>query len=372
MYLSQTYGLLKHGLMQKGVYIPSEVASRNDIAEGIVSLDSRKEITFAFCEDFFVKTFLSPETKNGPKVQLHDGQIMLRSEKIMAEVDVVPLPRFLKDHLKNRNPVSHNIQLDGNCLNLFLRSVRNPPGLNMELKDILSVIQSAFEEGVADLVQLNMDYNEKPDRDFSKLDPVIKGIRKSFRTFISLRGFPPDNIRGIDSLYASGIDLINFPLEGFARSEKLEALQPRIRDALKYAVDVFPQGAVSTELELGPTDQLKEKIDQLGELGIAPHIKLPEELENSKVDFGRIEEVSRHLTHCAHRDKLTLKWLYPTASFVTPLDASFFVEDPKLAKLAVRPLYQSMLGRKTSEGFTALRRKLRVRNIDDSFESAGL
>ncbi len=372
MYLAQTYGLLKHGLMQKGVYIPSEVASRHEIADGFMNLDSGKEITFAFCEDFFVKTFLSPETQNGPKIQVHEGQIMLRAEKIMAEVDVVPLPRFLKDHLKNRNPVSHNIQLDGNCLNLFLRSVRKAPGLNMKLKDILSVIQSAFEEGVADLIQLNMDYNEKPDRDFSKLDPVIKEIRKSFRTFISLRGFPPDNARGIDGLYASGIDLINFPLEGFARSEKLEALQPRIREALEYAVGVFPQGAVSTELELGPIDQLKEKIDRLGELGIAPHVKLPQKLENAKVEFSRIEEISRHLTKCAQKNKLTLKWLYPTALFVTPLDASFFIEDPKSAKLAVRPLYQSMLGRKTSEGFTALRRKLRVRNIDDSFESAGL
>jgi hypothetical protein len=372
MLFSQTYGLLKHGLMQSGVYIPSEVASIQEVANGIVSLESRKEITFAFCEDFFVKTFLSPETKKGPQIQIQDGHIMLRAEKTMAQVDVVPPPRFLKDHLKNRNPVSQNIQLDGNCLNLYLRSVRPKPGLNMELKDILSVIQSAFEEGVADLVQLNMDYNEKPDRDFSKLDPIIKAIRKSFRTFISLRGFPPNNLRSIDSLYAYGIDLINFPLEGFARSEKLEFLQHKVMEALEYAVGVFPEGAVSTELELGPTDQLKEKINRFAGLGIAPHVKLPENLENAMIDFSRIEEISRHLTYCAIRDKLTLKWLYPTASFVTPLDASFFVEDPKLAKLAVRPLYQSMLGRKTSEGFTALRRKLRVRNIDDSFESAGL
>ena len=78
------------------------------------------------------------------------------------------------------------------------------------------------------------------------------------------------------------------------------------------------------------------------------------------------------LAFVAPRDRLNLKWLYPTCCFLTPLDAAFFTEDPKTAKLAVRPVYQSKLGRKASEGFAALRRKLRVKDISDSFESAGL
>jgi hypothetical protein len=35
-------------------------------------------------------------------------------------------------------------------------------------------------------------------------------------------------------------------------------------------------------------------------------------------------------------------------------------------------VYQSTLGKTASEGFAALRRKLRIKNVSDSYESAGL
>ena len=47
-------------------------------------------------------------------------------------------------------------------------------------------------------------------------------------------------------------------------------------------------------------------------------------------------------------------------------------ELPNKAQLNARPDYKSLLGRKTLEGYTKLRRKLRIKDVSDSYESAGL
>ena len=50
----------------------------------------------------------------------------------------------------------------------------------------------------------------------------------------------------------------------------------------------------------------------------------------------------------------------------------FFLDPPDKAKLNAKPIYKSLLGRKTLEGFAKLRRKLRIKDVSDSYESAGL
>lgn len=354
--------------MQTGVYIPAEIRTAKEVAGGLAAGKTREEIVLAFCEDFFVKTFLNQD-ENGPRVQIQGDGIRLLWGDESVPVEIIPPPVFLQNRLKRRDPVSHNVELDANCLNLFLRAAKKSGGFNLSQADIIAVIRAAFEEGVADLVQLNLDHCREKDGGFSRLNPVIREIRKKFTTFISLRCFPPMDKSVIDQVYASGIDLLNYPLEGFSGPEAASSQQ--VLNALQYAVGIFPPGAVSTELSPTPLSRLKDKIDFLAGEGIIPHIKLRFP-KSKKEDFARIEEVARHLSQAARRDNLTLKWLYPTCDFVTPLDAAFFTEAPETARLAVRPVYQSRLGRVATEGFAALRRKLRVRQISDSFESAGL
>ena len=371
MTVLQTYGRLKHGLMQKGVFIPSDLLNRKEFSSILTPNKAEENITLAFCDEFFVKTFVTPDKDADAKVSLRNGNLMLKSERFMVEVDVVPTPSFLLKHRENRDPVSQNVDLDGVCLNVFLRIVRDSK-LNLSQESVVSVIQSAFEESAADLVQLNLDFCDTDDRGFFKLTPLIEDIRKKFNAFVALRGFPPRNLRVIDSIYASGIDLLNFPLEGFTHSERLSNISKEVLAALDYAVGVFPQGAVSSEIAFDSLDKMEEKINRLASIGAIPLVKLPRDFQKYSAQFNSVEEIAQQLTVSAQKHKLNLKWLYPSSELLTPLDAAFFTEDPQKARLAVRPHYHSLLGRKASEGFTALRRKLRVKNISDSFESAGL
>ena len=102
-------------------------------------------------------------------------------------------------------------------MNLFLRAVGQKNRLNLTQETILSVIKAAFEEGAADLIQLNMDYCREPDRGLTRLAPVVKAIKKEFSTFIALRGFPPKDKQTLDKVYAAGIDLLNLPTRRFCR-----------------------------------------------------------------------------------------------------------------------------------------------------------
>ena len=78
--------------------------------------------------------------------------------------------------MKKRSPVSENACMDGYCLNLFLRAVGQKNRLNLARETILSAIKAAFEEGAADLVQLNMDYCREPDRGLTRLSTRGAGL----------------------------------------------------------------------------------------------------------------------------------------------------------------------------------------------------
>ena len=370
------HGQIKLGLIQRGITVPSILQGLSEIAGGLCSGEPGEEITLALGEDFIVKANLNASGQDGPKLVSHGDRLRLHMREGEIDVGIITIPEFLKQQLKQRTPVSENICLDGYCLNIFLRAIGRGKKLSMPIEAILSVIQSAFEEGAADLVQLNMDFCEEPDRGFDRLAPLVTAIKKRFNTFVALKGFPPTNFGTIDLMYASGFDIIDFPLGGFSGTvkSKRKMTAKQVYSALEYAAGVFPPGTVWADIVLGtdPISQRKEGVDRLTDSGIIPLIYLERDSSDDLDGYRNLVELAEHMDRAIQRNRLPLKWLYPTCRFLSPLDTRFFTEDPLLARLAVTPVYRSGLGRKTSAGFAALRRKLRIRNVSDSFESAGL
>ena len=370
------HGQIKLGLIQRGITVPSILQGLSEVAGGLCSGEPGEEITLALGEDFIVKANLNASGQDGPKLVSHGDRLRLHMREGEIDVGIITIPEFLKQQLKQRTPVSENICLDGYCLNIFLRAIGRGKKLSMPIEAILSVIQSAFEEGAADLVQLNMDFCEEPDRGFDRLAPLVTAIKKRFNTFVALKGFPPTNSGTIDLMYASGFDIVDFPLGGFSGTvkSKRKMTAKQVYSALEYAAGVFPPGTVWTDIVLGtdPISQCKEGVDRLTDSGIIPLIYLERDNSEDLDGYLNLVELAEHMDRAIQRNRLPLKWLYPTCRFLSPLDTRFFTEDPLLARLAVTPVYRSGLGRKTSAGFAALRRKLRIRNVSDSFESAGL
>jgi hypothetical protein len=369
------HGQIKLGLIQRGLTVPDLLQGLAEVSGGLCSGDPGEEITLALAENFIVKTNLNPPGQDGPKLVCREDRLWLHMREGEMEVGIIAVPDFLKEQLQQRTPVSENICLDGYCLNIFLRAIGRGKKLSMPVEAVLAVIQSAFEESSADLVQLNMDFSEEADRGFSRLIPLVQAIKKRFSTFVALKGFPPVNSGTIDLMYASGFDIINFPLGGFSGTIKSKKIMTakQVHSALEYAAGVFPPGTVWTDLVLGSEahPHSKEGIDRLADSGIIPLISLQRDSTDNPDGYRELVELAEHLDQAVQRNRLPLKWLYPTCRFLTPLDTRFFTQDPLLARLAVTPVYRSGFG-KASAGFAALRRKLRIRNVSDSFESAGL
>jgi hypothetical protein len=377
MAMDKTYhGQIKLGLIQRGLTIPDLLQGVAEISGGLCSGEPGEEVTLALAGDFIVKASLNPSEQLGPKLVFHEDRLRLHMTEGEIDVNIIPIPEFLKRQLKQRTPISENICLDGYCLNIFLRSIGRGKKLSMPIEAILSVIQSAFEEGSADLVQLNMDFSEESDQGFSRLAPLVGAIKKRFNTFVALKGFPPLNHNTIDLIYASGFDIIDFPLGGFSGSVKSKKMMTakQVHSALEYAAGIFQPGTVWTDLVLGkePHRRYKEEIDRLTDLGVIPLIFLERDAVEKPNRYQELVELAEHMDKAIQRNRLPLKWLYPTCRFLSPLDTRFFTEDPLQARLAVTPVYRSGLGKTASAGFAALRRKLRIRNVSDSFESAGL
>ena len=148
----------------------------------------------------------------------------------------------------------------------------------------------------------------------------------------------------------------------------------KIYEALEYASSIFSPGTVWTDLIISPRsqDRFKEGIDRLTDAGIIPLILLQRDSKTKSPSYRNLVEIAEQMDLAVQRNSLPLKWLYPACRFLSPLDTRFFTEDPLKARLAVTPVYRSGLGKTTSAGFAAIRRKLRIRKVSDSFESAGL
>ena len=370
------FGQIKLGLIQRGLAIPTLLHGLLEVSQGLYSAEPGQEITLALADDFIVKATLNPSRKEGPKLISKEGRLRLLMEEGEADVNIIPVPEFLKEQLKRRTPVSENICLDGYCFNVFLRAIGKGKKLSMPIEAIISVIQTAFEAGAADLVQLNMDYSNEDDRGFQRLAPLVEAIKKRFNTFVALKGFPPLDKNIIDHIYASGIDIVNFPLGGFYGTVKSKKImdKEKIYEALEYASSIFSPGTVWTDLIISPRsqDRFKEGIDRLTDAGIIPLILLQRDSKTKTPSYRNLVELAEHMQQAVQRNGLPLKWLYPACRFLSPLDTRFFTEDPLKARLAVTPVYRSGFGKTTSAGFAAIRRKLRNRKVTDSFESAGM
>ena len=98
-----SFGQLKLSLIQKGVFISPDVIKAPEIAYGVCSEHAGEELSLALAENFIVKVLLQPVGKGCGKLSLQDGTTSLVSGTERIDVDIIPMPNFLKDHQKKKD-----------------------------------------------------------------------------------------------------------------------------------------------------------------------------------------------------------------------------------------------------------------------------
>jgi hypothetical protein len=191
--------------------------------------------------------------------------------------------------------------------------------------------------------------------DFQQAEALVRSIKRNFKGFLVGQFHSVPSRQLLEHAYAAGIDFIDIPLSG-DRESRLAALH--------YAQTVFPRWSTISTLFAGaqaPSATLRD-IDLLLADGILPLVAIG--AEAAHYPEAEIAAVFAHLSRGWRRRKATVKPLHPLLYLTTP-----FAPPPK--KGVVNGLFDKVNDarlRTTSD----LRRLLRVREVEESFESAGL
>jgi len=200
---------------------------------------------------------------------------------------------------------------------------------------------------------------------FNNGETLARMIKKNFNAYVVGRLDYPAPSHLIERAYAAGVDILDIPLTVFDRSgyNGRYAMDEQLR-AIDCARSVFPRWSVVSTLVAGeePSCSTVAGIDALLALEVVPLVTL----SGRSADHAS-EEVSgifAHLHAGWRGKKAVIKPLLPLIYLTTP-----FV--PTSPRVGVRRFIDIIDDRRllaTSD----LRRILRVKEVEESFESAGL
>lgn len=196
---------------------------------------------------------------------------------------------------------------------------------------------------------------------FADGEVLARVIKKNFNVHLAGRLDFPASSHLIERAYAAGVDILDIPL--FSADMKTEQARERLK-ALHQARAVFPRWSVVSTLVVGeePADVTISGIDALLAAEIVPLLVLSE---------GTVrhpdEELVRIYTHLEagwRKHRCVLKPLLPLIQLTTPLV-------PAAPRNMLRGFIDSIEDRRLLAA-SDLRRVLRVKEVAESFDSAGL
>ena len=247
--------------------------------------------------------------------------------------------------------------------------------------EVVEVVRAAFDEGACELVYFNTAFFDADDGGIGFLAPYIEAVRKHFDTLVATQVHPPRDLRWVDRTYAMGVDALSYNLEIFDKDALNRQCIGRVRyigrerylDALAHAAKIFPSGTVWCDLVLGaePTASTMAGIDALAGMGVVPVASIPCATEPA-LDPAALAPVLAHLYRTVKERGINLGWVRDLTLAISPLEARHFAgADARLA-VTVQQLTRSRLGGLAARGLARFRRRLRVRRVRESFDSAHL
>lgn len=259
-------------------------------------------------------------------------------------VDETKLQKLLSDPAKPSTP--KDLRRDGN---VFL------VGGELPAQETLETLFDSHCLAPAELFHLSFGTPET----FSNGETLARLIKRNFSAHILGKMEYPVSAPTLERAYAAGVDIIDIPLTSSGRPDRENRLS-----LLQNAQAIFPRWSVVSTLVLGdePLEATLAGIGHLLARGIVPLLRLP-----SQASRCRIEDAAAAYTKLVaewRTFRVTVTPLLPFIAITTPL------VQPKQGGL-LREFMDRIRDRRLLAA-SDLRRALRVRQVEESFESAGL
>jgi len=254
-------------------------------------------------------------------------------------------------------------------------------GFPMPVVDVVETVRAAFDEGIRGPVYFNTGFLGGDDSGIAFLEPYIRAVKRNFPTLVAVQMHPPRTNQWIDRTYAMGVDALSYAIEIYDPNVLQRLCPGRVRfigreryyEALAYAATIFPRGTVWSDLVVGiePPDSTRRGVETLVRDGVLPVLSTLRTAMLSQlrgvvgVSNGDEMALFAELSQAAETAGLPMGWVRDLAFAITPFEARALVtpeEEPARAETFYRRRLHDLAARNLSR----LRRRLRVRQIDDS------
>ncbi len=321
------------------------------------------------------------------------------------EVRLVPPPRFYRQATRSGRPMGRVGRAYGGYLAInpavgcafvargaacdFCDLATRAPDRDavIPVADVVETVRAAFAEGAVEFIYLHMGYLEGDDAGVEFIEPYVQAIKRHFDTLVALQLQPPRQDHWIDRTYAMGVDALSYSVEihdaallaRHCAGRASHVGRARYYDALAHAASVFPNGTVWSDLIVGlePPESTIAGIDTLVGLGVLPVLSLFRPFDDGPLcdhplpKAAEVAPIFAHLFHSVRQARINMHWVRDLSFAVTPIEARFFAGDDGRTGGAGQ-FYRSRLGALAARSLSRLRRRLRVRQVSDSFDSSQL
>lgn len=404
-------GLLKFDLAIRGARLGAGVADHADLRGLAAGRDYvARSLEVVLPEDVWVNVPIGDRfTEASPYELRADGDdFAVISPEQRCEVRIVPPPRFYEQSTRSGLPMWRVGSAYGGYLAInpasgcgFVRrgvacrfcdlSTRAPEREQaIPVADVVDTVRAAFSEGAVEFVYLHIGYIEGEDAGVEFLEPYVRAIKRHFDTLVAVQAQPPQDDRWIDRTYAMGVDALSYSIEIHdpellarhcaGRAEHVG--RQRYYDALAHAAAIFPSGTVWSDLIVGlePANSTMAAIDILTGMGVLPVLSLFRPLDDALLadhplpSADDVVPVFAHLFNAVRKARINMHWVRDLSFAFTPIEARFFADDDARASASagLGTFYRSRLGGLAARNLSRLRRRLRVRQVSDSFDSSHL
>jgi hypothetical protein len=236
-------------------------------------------------------------------------------------------------------------------------------GGNLPERDTLETLFESHFQSHASLFHITFGDVEN----FHNGEKLARMIKKNFNVHLVGRLDHAAPRQLIERAYAAGVDILDIPLTvsglSIPKERQEAAIEERVK-ALESARAVFPRWSVVSTLVAGdePAASTIAGIDALLAADVLPLVALCG--RNSRPSRKEAEKIFSHLHSGWRRKKAAIKPLMPLIQVVTPLV-------PSAPRGVVRG-FIDIIEDKTLLAASDLRRILRVKEVAESFDSAGL
>lgn len=403
-------GFLKLELSAKGIRLSQELIEGKDLkAAFLARAGIGGGIDIILPDDVWVNAPIGESfTKDSPYLlKKENGDFFIENDGERTAVGVVSPPAFYEKKTSEGTPFAQVGTVHGGYLTItpiaacdfFPRFescrfcsanfVMGPVGKKaLSVREVVEIVHEAFEEEIAEFVQLSMGFLEGDGHGIASLEPYITAIKKNFDTLLAVEVSPPATDKWIDRTYAMGVDSVSYHLDiydperfvNICPGKAKEIGRERFLDALQYAASIFPSGTVTSNLIIGlePFESTKEGISHLARMGVVPLLPIFKPLEGSDYSDHRIPDTDAiaplyaHLYNAVKGNKINMSWSKHVSIFITPIEGRYFTGDDSKKEVTLYNLYKSRLGGIAAREIAKLRRRLKVKEVEDSFDSSEL